>query len=217
MNITLTRKLDLPQLSIPLIWLFQLTGIIGITLGFDSWFLSKTPINLTILFILFLVSFPVDKLKTALVAASFFIIGMTVEWIGVHYDFLFGAYYYGDNLGAKIDGVPWLIGVNWMVLTFVTACLISNFTNNKWLRIIGGSALMVLLDYFMEFSAPQFDFWIWEQETVPLRNYIAWFGIAFLLHYIYQSSKIKGNTAFSSHVYISQLVFFIYFYVYQSI
>ena len=217
MNVTLVRKFDLHQLAIPLIWLFQISGIIGISLGYDNWFLSKTPINLTIICILFILKFPVDNMKKVVVAACLFTIGMTVEWIGVHYDFLFGSYHYGDNLGLKLAGVPWLIGINWMVLTFVTASIAGYFTNYKWLRILVGSALMLLLDYFMEVSAPGFGFWFWEDGAAPLRNYIAWFGIAMGLHFIYQNVRIKGNPTFSGHVYGSQLFFFMYFYVYHTI
>lgn len=215
MNITLVRKFDLPQLAVPIIWLFQISGMIGITLGYESWFLSKTPINLTIIFVLLLLKFPFNNLKKAVVGTCLFTIGMAVEWVGVHYDFLFGSYHYGHNLGPKLAGVPWLIGLNWMVLTFVSASILGYFTNNKWLRILGSSALMLLLDYFMEISAPGFGFWFWENGTAPLRNYIAWFGVAMVLHFIYQNSKIKGNAAFSGHVYMSQLVFFMYFYCYH--
>ena len=217
MNITLVRKFDLPQLAVPIIWLFQISGMIGITLGYESWFLSKTPINLTIIFVLLLIKFPFNNLKKAVVGTFLFTIGMVVELIGVHYDFLFGSYHYGHNLGPKLAGVPWLIGLNWMVLTFVSASVLDYFTNKKWLRILGGSALMLLLDYFMETSAPDFGFWFWENGKAPLRNYVAWFSVAMVLHFIYQSSKIKGNAMFSGHVYMSQLVFFIYFYGYHLI
>ena len=215
MNITLVRKFDLSLLAIPVIWMFQVSGMIGITLGYESWFLSKTPLNLTIILILFLLRFPIDNLKKVVVSACLFTIGMAVEWVGVHNDFLFGPYHYGENLGLKLGGVPWLIGINWMVLTFTTAGILGHFTKNKWFRVLGGSVLMLLLDYFMELSAPGFGFWYWEDGAAPLRNYIAWFGVAIILHLIYQNSKIKGNAVFSGHVYLSQLVFFIYFYAYH--
>ena len=214
---TLVRKIDLAQLAAPVVWLFQLSGIIGITLGFESWFLSKTPLNLTIILVLLLLKYPFDSLKKMVIGACLFTIGMAAEWVGVHYDFLFGSYHYGDNLGPKLDGVPWLIGVNWMLLTFITASICGHFTDKKWLRIIGGGLLMLLLDYFMEVSAPEFSFWYWEDGEAPLRNFIAWFGVALLLHLIYQRSKIKGDVLFSAHVYLSQLVFFVYFYIYHSI
>lgn len=217
MNTTLVRKFDWAQLAIPTIWLFQISGIIGITLGYGSWFLSKTPINLTIIFVLMILKYPFDNSKKVVVATCLFTIGMVVEWIGVHFNFLFGSYHYGENLGPKLAGVPLLIGVNWMVLTFVSAGILGYFTNNKWLRILGGSALMLLLDYFMEMSAPNFGFWFWEHGSAPLRNYIAWFGVALLLNYIYQHFKLKGNAVFSGHVYGSQLIFFIYFYGYHII
>ena len=50
---------------------------------------------------------------------------MIAETIGVNFGILFGDYEYGENLGFKIFGVPFLIGINWIVLTFITGSLSS--------------------------------------------------------------------------------------------
>lgn len=202
--------------AIFVIWLFQVSGMIGIALGYGDWFLSKTPLNLSIFLLVTVLFFPILDRKTALVGSIFFLAGMLVEWIGVHYEFLFGSYYYGENLGWKIDGVPLLIGVNWMILTLITGCISTYFFDKKIIRIIAASTLMIFLDFFMEVAAPPFDFWIWEEEVAPLRNYIAWFGIALVLHTIYQFANIRGNLKLSAHLYLAQLVFFAFFYFFLS-
>ena len=76
--------------------------------------------------------------------------------------------------------------------------------------------MMIFLDFFMEVAAPPFDFWIWAEEVAPLRNYIAWFGIALVLHTIYQAANIRGNVKLSAHLYLSQLAFFAFFYFFLS-
>ncbi|MFT5168751.1 MAG: putative membrane protein, partial [Saprospiraceae bacterium] len=67
------------------------------------------------------------------------------------------------------------------------------------------------------FSAPIFDFWRFENGIAPLKNYIAWFGIAILFHFIFQSLKLKGDTKLAYHLYAAQLIFFIYFYGFYSL
>jgi len=97
-------------LSIALIWLFHLTAIIGVSIGYEQWFVSKTPINLSLCLVLLLWSFPNKSWQLGLGIGLFFIGGMLVEWLGVSYGLFFGDYEYGSNLGPKIEGVPWFIG-----------------------------------------------------------------------------------------------------------
>jgi len=198
--------------SIFLVWLFHLSGMIGISIGYEDWFISKTPLNLSVVFGLMLLCYPEKTKQFWIGFFIFFLGGMVVEWGGVHYGLLFGEYKYGSNLGPKIFEVPWFIGLNWAVLTILSGVIASHLSQSKFLRIIIGASLMVFLDFFLEFSAPLFDFWIFEGGVAPLKNYIAWFGIAVIFHFIYQSLKIKGDTRLSYHLYGAQLLFFIWFY-----
>ena len=124
------KNTDFSGFSIFLIWLFQISGLIGISVGFSEWFLTKTWVNLSLVFLITLLLFPIDSRKKALISGFFFLAGMGVEWVGVHYEFLFGSYYYGENLGWKTDGVPLLIGANWKILTLITGCLATHFFKN---------------------------------------------------------------------------------------
>lgn len=202
----------LKPISIFIIWLFQLSAIIGISLGYHDWFIGKTPLNLLIMATLLVLNFPIKSRKKIIIVLSFIAISILLEWIGVHYGILFGQYTYGQNLGSKIDGVPILIGVNWAVLIFCTAAIADNLLKDRILKILLGALLMVFLDFFIETSAPLFDFWTWEIGFAPLRNFVAWFFISAALHFIYHQSKIKGDFTFSSHLYAAQLIFFGYFY-----
>lgn len=205
------------QLSIVIIWLFQVSAIIGISLGHHDWFISKTPLNLIITAVLLTIHFPIDSFKKIIVALGIFTFSFLIEWIGVHFGFLFGVYEYGKNLGQKIDGVPLLIGVNWAVLILCTAAMADRWVKPVMLKVLLGALLMVFMDFFIEASAPPFDFWIWASGTAPLRNYIAWFIVSALLHTFYHRTKMKGDFTFSWHLYAAQLLFFIYFYGFHRI
>ena len=87
---------------------------------------------------------------------------MISEILGVNYGLIFGEYVYLDNLGPKILGVPVLIGINWIILTFITGSLSSLIFKNKYLSVILGAIFMILLDLIMEPVAPLLGFWIFD-------------------------------------------------------
>jgi putative membrane protein len=210
-NLLFKNKL---KLSIFLVWLFHASAIIGIGLGYNDWFIQKTPLNLSVSLILFLLVYPVNDAKKAFAFIAFMIAGMFAEWLGVNYQLLFGSYYYGENFGPKLDGVPYLIGAYWALLTFITAA-ITDYT--KWhvvAKVITAAVLMVFLDYLMEFNAPTFDFWHFEGGMPHLDNYLTWFFLGLLLQIILRVLKIKGNKLFSLHLYLAQLLFFLFAYFY---
>jgi len=183
-----------------------------VSFGYQEWFIEKTPLNLFISLLLFFVSYPLVKKKQWLAFIIFFTLGMFAEWLGVKFSLLFGTYAYGANFGPKLDGVPLLIGCFWALLTFITSSMLDYTTLPNWLKVIFASLLMLLLDFFMEHSAPTFDFWTFEGNVAPLQNYVAWFGLALLFNSIIRIFNITGNKPFALHLYLAQLVFFMYFY-----
>ncbi|MEO1012896.1 MAG: carotenoid biosynthesis protein [Bacteroidota bacterium] len=198
--------------AIGIIWLFHASAIFGITLGYFQWFIQKTPLNLIIFLILFFWVYPIDTKKKVLAFLIFFFGGIFAEWLGVNFGLLFGNYTYGQNLGPKLDGVPYLIGALWALLTFICAGITDYFPLNKFLKILCAALLMVLLDFFMEQSAHLLDFWTFEGDGAPFLNYATWFLLAVIFQLILRLYDIKGNRDFSLHTYLSQLVFFLFFY-----
>ncbi len=202
------------EFAIFIIWLFHLSALVGISLGHQEWFMTKTPLNLMIILVLFLGMYPLDKVYKYVAFSIFFIGGMFAEWLGVNYGILFGDYAYGNNFGPKLDGVPYLIGVNWALLTFITATIVSRFVTSTLLKIVGASLLMLLLDYLMEHTAPIFDFWTFAGGLAGLENYVCWFALALLFQTILHFFKIQGNFRFSLQLYLAQFVFFGFLFFY---
>ncbi len=203
-----------------LIWLFSVSAIIGISIGYKEWFLQKTPLNLLILFaVLILNVYAYAKHtnqveKTIYVLLFVYIGSLFIEWHGIHFGLLFGPYHYLNNLGYKLDGVPLLIGANWVLLVFSSAGVASRITNNFMVRIILGALLMVFLDFVIEPLAPVFDFWVFDSGLPDSINYISWFVFSLLFHSVYHSQKIVVPFGISLHILLNQFIFFIYFYVY---
>ena len=194
--------------SIFLIWLFSISAIIGIYLGHLDWFIPKTPINLLLGAVLLFWNIPIDNFKKVSIWLIAFLVGMFVEILGVQTGVIFGTYYYGENLGLKFMGVPYLIGVNWAVLSFITAAIANHISKNFWIAVVIGASLMVGLDVLLEQLAVVFDFWHFEDGVPPLQNYAAWFIVAFFLQIMIHKTVLIRDINFSLHLFLSQVIFF---------
>jgi putative membrane protein len=194
-----------------LVWLFTLSAMVGISLGYTDWFLSKTPMNMLILCGVLFVLYPVASPKYVAYSLLVFVVSILVEMHGVHYGILFGPYHYLHFLGPKIYGVPWIIGVNWTILVLSTGALATQYLSAVPLRILVGAIAMVLMDAIIEPLAPQFNFWVFEAGMPNWVNYAGWFGTALFFHAVYQFLNLKGQVRASAHILLAQAVFFIYF------
>ena len=203
----LKTKLNIENISIALIWLFHVSGILGIIYGNSNWFISFTPLNLTLNFLLLLINCKVNKRVLTIIILGFFI-GMITEILGVQYGWIFGDYQYGNQLGTKLMGVPLLIGVNWALLTVITGAIAQQFYLNKFMRVLIGVGLMLFLDLLMEPLAPVLDFWIFDGEEAPLQNYLGWAAVAIFLQFGYYFLKVRVNGSFPFHLYLLQIIFF---------
>ncbi len=216
-TIALPQKADKTLISIFAIWLVTVSGMIGIYLGQGDWFLPKTPMNLLLGAGLLLWNFPPKNgTRSILLWSLTFLTGMFVEALGVNFGLLFGDYRYGENLGPKVLGVPLLIGINWVVLTFLTAYLSQRIFDKKWLACLAGAALMVALDFFIEPVAPVFDFWHWDAGHAPLQNFVAWFFVALFLQVLIFNEIPDRKHPLPAHHFASQTVFFAFFYAIYS-
>ena len=200
-------KLNFENISIALIWLFHVSGMFGIIYGNSSWFISFTPLNLTLNFILLLINCKGDKQVLTIIILGFFI-GMITEILGVQFGWIFGDYQYGNKLGTKVMGVPLLIGVNWALLTVITGSIAQQFYFNIFMRVLVGVGLMLFLDLLMEPIAPALDFWVFDGKEAPLQNYLGWVAVAIFLQFVYYLLKVRINSSFPFHLYLLQIIFF---------
>ncbi|MEO2100376.1 MAG: carotenoid biosynthesis protein [Flavobacteriaceae bacterium] len=195
------------NLSIGLIWLFHVSGIIGIIYSDASWFIKATPLNLMLSFVLLFINIKWSK-KVFFLVCLCFGTGMLAEIIGVHYGFIFGAYAYGDALGTKVLQVPLMIGVNWCILVFITGFIAQFFLDALWARVFLGIGLMLFLDLVIEPVAPVLDFWTFESGLASFHNYVGWAIIAFPLQFIFHKVKLDIQGPFPFHLFILQFLFF---------
>ena len=125
-----------------------------------------------------------------------FLFGLIVEILGVNYGLFFGEYSYGANLGPKIHEVPFVIGLNWVLLIIATGSVSDKLIKGKEIfKILFASSLMVLIDLLIEQSAPKLDYWEFIISPVPFL--IIYGGLYF--HFVFnmffsKQLKIKSIT-----------------------
>ena len=206
--------------------LFHLSGLIGILFTpYKDWFIHNTPLNLCLMTVLLIWCQEKKNSGFFLFLLTAFVTGMGTEMIGVHTGKLFGNYVYGNVLGAKINGVPWLIGLNWFVVIFSSAAIMEQV--HDWLRkkkegdtllppriaalslVVDGALLATFFDWVMEPVAMKLGFWQWQNGEVPVYNYTCWFFISLVLLLVMRWFRFSKANHFAVHLFSIQLLFFL--------
>jgi bisanhydrobacterioruberin hydratase len=137
-----------------------------------------------------------------------YLTGFLVEWAGVETGIIFGKYWYGNTLGFKVAGIPLLIGVNWLVLVYVTGVLCEPLKVHFLFKAVLSASLMTGLDFLIEPVAMKHNFWQWENSVVPFRNFVGWWLTAFLLQVLFQKLTFEKKNPLAWWVFGLQTLFF---------
>ena len=203
-------KVNKKSISIFIIWLVHISGLLGMLFYDLDFFAGYTSVNLTLMSIILFFNFKLNSIRQILSVLSIFLIGMITEILGVNYGLIFGDYEYGNNLGSKLFGVPFLIGINWVILTAISANIAFFLTKNKSVlsTVFIGALLMLVMDFVMEPVAPKLDMWRFENLIVPTSNYIGWLIIGLLTQMIYNLLFREKETIVSINLYAAFFLFF---------
>ena len=194
-----------------LIILFHAIGGIGLSLENNKFFLDFTPIQIYFNFLIF--SFLTIKRKNIFEYIFFssvmFSLGLFIEIIGVKTQYIFGNYRYGSILGYSIYNVPITIGLNWLLLSYISSGIIQMIRLNIMLKFAIASLIMVLLDYLIEPVAINLKWWYWDNINPPILNFIAWFLVSYIIQVIIYFSRLKFNKKTSLTFLLSQILLFL--------
>lgn len=189
--------------------IFYIVGVVGLSLeSYRSSFLELSFMNLALSFTLLLIGRNNHSKGFYTFAFFAFTIGMTVEWIGVHTGLLFGDYFYGENLGFKIVEVPFIIGINWLMLTIISASVLQDAKFHWLIKSVLAALLMLVLDLLIEPVAIKSDYWTWNGE-IPISNFVTWFIIALVLQLVYFKFKLAEKNKVAVSLYFLQFLFFL--------
>ena len=214
------------QLALYTALAFHISGLIAIGLFNSALFVNLTPLNLLVCFalIIYTQQFRVKGFWIFLLVAGF--IGFTAEYIGVHTGYIFGSYSYGEKFGPGLDGVPFLIGVQWVVTMYCVGMVTHALrrylesrhheaSRKMGKRILAfslvsdGALLAVVFDWVMEPTAIQLGYWQWEGNEIPLLNYITWYALSFVILAVFHLLPFRKDNHFAVHLFLIQFMFFL--------
>jgi len=205
----LSNNKEFLRLSIFFLWLINISGFFGITSDQNEFFLATTPYVLSLTLLLLILNHDLSNKKSKIGLMLIFLFGLIVEILGVNYGLFFGEYSYGANLGPKIYEVPYVIGFNWVLLIIATGSVSDKLIKGKEIyKILFASFLMVLIDLFIEKSAPKLDFWEFVISPVPFSNYLWWFIFSLCFQYIFFKTVKTKEYNLSSNILVIQFLFF---------
>ncbi|MFW5644832.1 MAG: carotenoid biosynthesis protein [Bacteroidota bacterium] len=140
-----------------------------------------------------------------------FALTFLAEYLGVETGKVFGNYHYGSTMFLKLGNVPVVIAFNWIILILATYSISMKLIGNPWLVPLFSSLMIVVFDFVMEPVAMYLDYWQWENNTIPLQNYIAWFLISFVFAYGLSLLRINSDSKILRFYFFIQLGFFLLF------
>jgi|SRR5574344_1844680 uncharacterized membrane protein len=209
-----------PRNKVPLnqvkrfIIVFFVIATLGYLLPFtSSVFLLLTPLALCLSAYLLMV-YHVFKKGDVLVFVSIVVLGFVIEAIGVSTGVVFGRYQYGETMGLKVFDTPLLIGVNWLFLSYSGLSIASKIPFIKRLDVVVAPLIMLIYDVVLETVAPKTDMWTWDNQTIPMQNYLVWFLVGFCFVGLLKFARINTKNKVAPLLYICQLCFFVVLAVY---
>jgi uncharacterized membrane protein len=210
MSIYPKNKLSIQEVR-KFIVIFYIIGAIGFMIPFSrDVFIQIIPLAILLNVYLLAAFHPSYQLKTLLVFLSIFLLGYLIEVIGVNTGIIFGHYQYGKGLGIKLFDTPLLIGINWIFVTYTAYSIMLKIKMKTTLLILLSPLLMVLYDAILEIIAPKIDMWSWEQNSVPIQNYLAWYLIGLFFVSLIKYSGIKMQNPLAFILFFAQFMFFIF-------
>ena len=186
-------------------------GLFGFLFDISPYIVQLTPIQLIISLFFVLYFQKPWQLSIVIFCLICAIAGFLIEVAGVSTGNIFGNYSYGNVLGPKLYNTPFIIAVNWLLVTYTAGVTVNEYVDEKhgWrLKSFLAAVLMVGLDFFIEPTAMKTDMWHWQNNIVPFKNYIGWFIVSLIFQIFFQ--LLLGNTKnkIGVLVFILQFLFF---------
>jgi putative membrane protein len=205
-------------ISVFIALLFHMSGMLGILISdHAAWFVSNTPLNLWIMFVLLLWNQPSLSAKFWYFFIAAFVTGMLSEIIGVNTGLLFGSYFYGKVLGPGLMDVPFTIGMNWFVVVFCAGTVMTML--HRWLQhqfLKEGEGIpkrieniAFVIDAALEPVAVKLGFWTWLSLDIPVFNYVCWFFLSAGLLVLFRKWEQPKANPFALHLLCIQVLFFL--------
>ena len=205
---------------------FHLSGVVAIGVFKSALFVRLTPLNLLVCLLLVLWTQPRRNRPFWIFCITAAVTGFAAEWVGINHGLLFGQYKYGQVLGPGWQGVPFLIGVQWLVTMYCCGIAVQMLhqrfiksqaglysTFPPWLMritlVTDAAFLAVAFDWILEPVAVQLGYWQWQNNQIPWSNYLSWWGVSLVILTAFQRLSFTKHNLFAVHLLLIQTMFFL--------
>ena len=185
-----------------LAWLsFVATMYLILTEAISPWY--RLPelgsVGFTLVFVLFAVTHCIvleGLPRATLFFAVCAVVSYLMEEIGVRTGLIYGAYHYGDQLGAKLGHVPVIIPLAWFMMIYpswmVAGALVDGINTRSIFGLSARAAVAALAmtawDMVMDPGMAAEGNWIWEKGGVyfgvPPQNFVGWLVTTFPVYWV---------------------------------
>jgi putative membrane protein len=178
------------------------SGLVGMHIpAVSATFISLVPLTLWFTGFICFWFFPKPSIQAYVLLAAIAVAAWMLE---------VGEYAYGRTLGYQVLNVPITIGINWILLVMVTGAVVQEWNvGGKIGRAALGAGLMTALDVLIEPIAVHFDFWQWNNNYIPIQNFIAWWVASFFFHWVYISADLPAKSSLFRLIAALQFLFFL--------
>ncbi len=187
------------------------SGLIGMHIpAVSATFISLVPLTFWFTGFICFWYFPKPSIQAYVLLAAIAVAAWMLEVAGVRTGQIFGEYAYGRTLGYQVIHVPITIGINWILLVMVTGAVVAEWNvGGKIGRAALGAGLMTALDVLIEPVAVHFDFWQWNNNHIPVQNFIAWWVASFFFQWVYISADLPVKSSLFRLIAALQFLFFL--------
>jgi len=191
------------------IWIFFGLGLIGIAIPWSrEFFITLLPVSYLFSLMVLLIMDRSDLKKVIPFFVIVFCAIFFVEVVGVKTGKIFGEFAFGASMGPKILETPLLIGANWLILLYCATIIASGYTKNRYFVSFLVAVLMVVFNFILEKPAGYLDMWEWTGKYIPMQNFLAWFGISWVLGGSLQLLKPKMENSVAASLFGAQMLLF---------
>ena len=126
-----------------------------------------------------------------------------VEAIGLATGYPYGEYRYGDVLGPRLLGVPFLVPLAWLMMAWPSWVLAARLARRPVARVAVAAAVFAAWDVVLDPQMVQAGYWTWAHprpglpgiDTVPLTNLGGWLLAGLLLMTLLEVLVARTATA----------------------
>ncbi|GAA0913133.1 membrane protein [Virgisporangium aurantiacum] len=127
--------------------------------------------------------------------------GLATEALGVATGVPFGHYDYGDALGPKLAGVPWVIPLAWTWMAWPAWLAAGVLARSRPVRALVAGVGLAAWDLFLDPQMVAERYWVWSGSftglpgvpDVPVRNYLGWLLVAVVMMALLSGATGDGD------------------------